>query len=112
MMALSGKTIPLDVEASDTIDNMKTKIQTSELWLPNRPAAPHLRRPAARGRQDAVGLQHPALVDTPNRGGEQVPGPLLRDVLRRRPFRVHAGRQGLGHHRQRQGKVLLRRRSQ
>ena len=34
MKAMTGKAIPLDVEASDTIDNVKTKIQTSEFGFP------------------------------------------------------------------------------
>ncbi|CBY16338.1 unnamed protein product [Oikopleura dioica] len=39
---LTGKTITLEVEASDTIENVKAKIQYS-----TRPAATHLRWQAA-----------------------------------------------------------------
>eukprot|EP00969_Alexandrium_andersonii_P013399 585041-Alexandrium_andersonii.AAC.1 len=34
MKALTGKTIPLDVEAEDTIDNVNTKTQDSEFGIP------------------------------------------------------------------------------
>lgn len=31
---LTGKTVTLEVESSDTIDNVKTKIQVSDLYFP------------------------------------------------------------------------------
>ena len=81
---LTGKTITLEVESSDTIDNVKTKIQGTHrahaLHLqeyltdscrqggnPTRPAASHLRRQAAGGRPHPLGLQHPEGVDPPPR---------------------------------------------
>ena len=79
---LTGKTITLEVESSDTIDNVKSKIQgSSAVYLyhisfisdfqprqgghPTRPAAPDLRRQAARGRPHTFRLQHPEGVDPP-----------------------------------------------
>lgn len=78
---LTGKTITLEVESGDTIDNVKSKIQGAQSLrfspkeapqklthprqggYPARPAASDLRRQAARGRPHAVGLQHPEGVD-------------------------------------------------
>jgi len=82
---LTGKTITLEVESSDTIDNVKSKIQgkypistpfaspprlTSHRRQgrhPARPATPDLRRQAARRRPNPLGLQHPEGVDPPPR---------------------------------------------
>ena len=52
---LTGKTITLEVEPSDSIDNVKAKIQDEH---PAR-QQPHLRGQAARGRPHPLGLQHP-----------------------------------------------------
>jgi hypothetical protein len=51
---LTGKTITLEVESSDTISNCKAKIQAKE-GHPAGPADPDLRRQAAVGRRRARG---------------------------------------------------------
>merc|ERR1712178_603228 len=61
---LTGKTITLDVEASDNIQAVKQKIQDKG----NSPgsAASDLRRKAARGQPHPAGLQHPEGVHSPS----------------------------------------------
>merc|ERR1711916_221881 len=58
---LTGKTITLEVDGSDTIENVKQKIQ--DRGHSSGSAAPDFRRQAAGGRPDAGGLQHPEGVD-------------------------------------------------
>jgi ubiquitin len=59
---LTGKTITLDVESSDTIENVKAE-DPGQGGHPAGPAAPDLCRQAAGGRPHAGRLQHPEGVD-------------------------------------------------
>merc|ERR1711874_504826 len=60
---LTGKTITLDVEASDTIDNVKANSRQGR--DPTRSAAFDLRRQATGRRAHVVRLQHPKGVHAP-----------------------------------------------
>merc|ERR1712110_706118 len=61
---LTGKTITLDVESSDSIQAVKQKIQDKG-GHPAGAAAPDLRRQTAGGRPHSAGLQHPEGVHAP-----------------------------------------------
>merc|ERR1712108_103991 len=66
---LTGKTITLEVEPSDTIENVKAKIQ--DKGHPPGPAEVDLCWQAARRRKDALRLQHPEGVHPPPRSPSQ-----------------------------------------
>merc|ERR1719268_381539 len=55
---LTGKTITLEVEPSDSIENVKAKIQDKGR-NPPRPAKAHLRGKAAGRWENSLRLQHP-----------------------------------------------------
>ncbi|KAH0511676.1 Ubiquitin [Microtus ochrogaster] len=59
---LTGKTITLEVEPSDTIKNVKAKIQDKEGIPPDHPSEADICRQVAGGWRDPVRLQHPERV--------------------------------------------------
>ena len=96
---LTGKTITLEVESSRHHRERQAE-DPGQGGHPPGPAAPHLRRQAARGRPHPLGLQHPEGVDPP-------PGAASawwHADLRQDPDRQdhHPRGRVLGHHRERE----------
>ncbi|CAK0818355.1 unnamed protein product [Prorocentrum cordatum] len=104
---LTGKTITLDVEASDTIDSRGQ--DPGQGGHPAGPAAPDLRRQAAGGRPHAVGLQHPERVDAAPRAAPARRHADLREDADWQDH--HFGRGGQRHHRFKRPRSRTRRAS-
>uniref|UniRef100_A0A1I7YHZ5 Ubiquitin-like domain-containing protein n=1 Tax=Steinernema glaseri TaxID=37863 RepID=A0A1I7YHZ5_9BILA len=60
----TGKTISREVEASDTIENVKAQEDPGQGRHPFRSTAPDLCRQATRGGPHPLRLQHPEGIDS------------------------------------------------